>query len=340
MSAFKPFVARAATGQPLSSDEAAEAFGVILEGAATPAQIAAFLMALRMRGETADEIGGAVRAMRSRMVTVKAPADAIDIVGTGGDHSGSYNVSTLAAIIVAAAGVPVAKHGNRAASSLTGSADVLTTLGVKLGLSARGIERCIEEAGIGFMMAPSHHPAMRHVGPVRSELGVRTIFNLLGPLCNPAGVRRMLLGVFDPSYMTPMLDVMMDLGADDVMVVHGHGGLDELSTTGQSTAIRSAGGKTHSTFHINGSDAGLPVAEPEALKGGDPQHNAAALQRVLSGAPGAYRDIGVLNAAAALMIGGKAKSLHDGARLAEKQLDTGAAAKTLSRLVAASQKLQ
>jgi anthranilate phosphoribosyltransferase len=340
MSSFKPYVARAANGEPLSAEEAASAFGAMLEGEATPAQIAAFLMALRMRGETAAEIRGAVLAMRNRMVPVKAPEGSIDIVGTGGDHSGSYNVSTLAAIIVAAAGVPVAKHGNRAASSLTGSADVLTVLGVKLGLSPESVTRCIEESGIGFMMAQSHHPAMRHVGPVRSELGTRTIFNLLGPLCNPASVKLMLLGVFDPRYMEPMLSVMMDLGAHHVSVVHGDGGLDELSTTGPSVTLSAQAGQQAVRNIVAPGDADLATVSLDALKGGDPAHNAAALKRVLQGEPGAYRDIAAYNAGLALLIAGKAQSLAAGVRLAEKQLDNGAAAKTLAKLVETSQKLQ
>jgi anthranilate phosphoribosyltransferase len=333
---FKPFVARVASGVPLSAPEAEASFGALLDGGATPAQIGAFLMALRMRGETVDEIKGAVSAMRNRMVPVIAPADAIDIVGTGGDHSGSYNVSTLAAIITAACGVPVAKHGNSAASSLSGSADVLSELGVKIGLSAEGIAACLKQANIAFMMAKAHHPAMRHVGPVRMEMGTRTIFNLLGPLSNPAQVKRLLLGVFDKSWMRPMAEVLQALGAERVLVVHGADGLDELTTTTKTHCVELKNGSI-TAFDIDPAEAGLPLAQPEDLKGGNPAHNAAALRGVLGGQPGAYRDVALLNAGAALMIADKAKTLREGVAMAASAVDSGRAAKTLELLAKASQ---
>jgi anthranilate phosphoribosyltransferase len=335
MPELKPFIARIVAGETLTAAEAADAFGAMLDGAATPAQLAAFLTALRMRGEGVAEIEGAARAMRARMTRVNAPADAIDIVGTGGDNSGSYNVSTLAAILVAACGVPVAKHGNRAASSASGAADVLGALGVKVGLSPAGVEACIREAGIGFMMAPAHHPAMKHVAPVRGEIGFRTVFNLLGPLSNPAGVRRMLLGVAAPHLMRPMAEALLALGIERAMVVHGSDGLDEATTTGPTEALLIEGGSIAS-MRFGPEDAGLPRAAPESLKGGDPAHNAAALRAVLDGAPGPYRDIAILNAGAALFVAGAA-DLAAGAARAAAAIDDGRAREGLARLVAASQ---
>jgi anthranilate phosphoribosyltransferase len=334
---FKSVIARVASGTPLSFAEAAAAFDQLLEGIATPAQIAAFLIALRMRGETADEISGAVSAMRGKMVRVEAPPGAIDIVGTGGDNSGSYNVSTLAAIIAASCGVVVAKHGNVAASSLSGSADILSALGVKIGLSATGVSSCLTEAGIAFMLAKSHHPAMRHVGPVRSELGTRTIFNLLGPQCNPAGVKRLLVGVFDRRWMQPVAETLGKLGAEHVMVVHGADGLDEISTTGATELVEWTKKGTR-TGIITPEEAGLPRASIADLKGGDAAYNAAALRRVLGGERSAYRDIAVLNAAGGLLVAGKVPDLRSGVETAAAALDSGAAAKTLDRLVASSQK--
>ena len=237
MEAFKPLIAKVATGAALSRQEAATALDSMLSGEVTPSQMGAFLMALRVRGESVEEITGAVSAMREKMLRVNAPADAIDIVGTGGDGSGSLNVSTLASIITAACGVPVAKHGNRAASSRSGAADTLTALGVKIGLAPDAVERCIEEAGIGFMMAPTHHAAMRHVGSTRVELGTRTIFNLLGPLSNPAGVTRQLIGVFSAVWLEPMAEVLRNLGSGRVWITHGLDGLDEITTTGPTKVV-------------------------------------------------------------------------------------------------------
>jgi anthranilate phosphoribosyltransferase len=335
MDAFKPIIAKVATGASLSQAEAASAFNDMLSGEVTPAQMGAFLMALRVRGETVEEITGAVSAMRAKMLRVSAPADAIDIVGTGGDGHGSYNVSTLASLIVAACGVAVAKHGNRAASSKSGSSDVLTALGVRIGLPAEQVAACIRDAGIGFMMAQTHHAAMRHVGAVRSELGARTIFNLLGPLSNPAGVKRQLLGVFSAAWLEPLAQVLRNLGSERVWLVHGADGLDEVTTTGATKVTALEDGQIRS-FEITPEDAGLPRAHLADLKGGDADFNAAALRAVLDGAKNAYRDIAIINAAAALIVAGKAKNLKEGAGLAQNALDSGAARDALAALIAAS----
>jgi anthranilate phosphoribosyltransferase len=335
--AFKPIVARVANGQPLSLVEAEAAFDLLLEGAATPAQIAAFLMALRVRGETVEEIRGAVSAMRAKMLPVEAPSNAIDIVGTGGDNSGSFNVSTLAAIITAACGAPVAKHGNVAATSQSGSADVLSTLGVKIGLSPQGVAACLNEANIAFMLAKTHHPAMRHVGPVRSELGTRTIFNLLGPQCNPAGVKRLLLGVFDRRWLQPIAEALGALGAERVIVVHGADGLDEISTTGPTEIVEWRDGALHRSS-ITPAEVGLRQASLAELKGGDAAFNAAALRRVLAGEQSAYRDIALFNAAGGLIAAGLAADFQEGISRASAAIESGAAAKTLDKLIAASQK--
>lgn len=335
MDDFKPFIAKVATGATLSRDEARDAFDAMLSGEVTNAQAAAFLMALRVRGETTDEIAGAVGAMRGKMLRVAAPADAIDIVGTGGDASGSYNVSTLAAIITAACGVPVAKHGNRAASSRSGAADVLTALGVKVGLEPAATERCIREAGVGFMFAPTHHASMRHVGPVRTELGTRTIFNLLGPLSNPAGVKTQLVGAFSETWLEPMVRVLASLGSRRIWAVHGSDGLDELTTTGPTRVVSLDGGKVES-FSISPEDVGLARARPEDLRGGEPAQNAQALRAVLDGQNTAFRDIAAFNAAAALVVAGKAGDLRDGLSRAVGVIDSGQAKATLAALIASS----
>ena len=332
MEAFKPLLAKVATGSSLSRAEAETAFNDMLSGEVTPAQMGAFLMALRVRGETVDEITGAVAAMRRKMLVVKAPAEAIDIVGTGGDGSGSYNVSTLASLIVAACGVPVAKHGNRAASSKSGASDVLGALGVGIGLTPQKVEACLREANIGFMMAPTHHAATRHVAPARVELGTRTIFNILGPLSNPAGVRRQLVGVFSCAMLEPMAHVLANLGSTRVWLVNGSDGLDEITTTGPTHVASLENGKVTS-FDITPEEAGLPRANPADLRGGDPAHNAAALRAVLDGMRSPYRDIAVFNAAAALLVAGKAKDLREGVALAGAALDDGRARETLRKLV-------
>jgi anthranilate phosphoribosyltransferase len=307
----------------------------MLSGDVTPAQMGGFLMALRVRGEGVEEITGAVAAMRARMLRVNAPADAIDIVGTGGDGSGSYNVSTCASIIVAACGVPVAKHGNRAASSKSGSSDALAALGVRIGLPAEGVERCIAEAGIGFMMAPTHHAAMRHVGSARVELGTRTIFNLLGPLSNPAGVKRQVIGVFSSAWLEPMAKVLRNHGSERVWLCHGGDGLDEITTTAPTEIVELRNGEIR-TFTIEPEDVGLRRAAPAELKGGDPATNAEALRAVLAGARNGYRDIALLNAAAALVVADRAQNLADGVRRAARAVDEGAAAATLAKLAEVS----
>jgi anthranilate phosphoribosyltransferase len=332
MESFKPLIAKVAAGSQLSRADAADAFDAILSGEVTPSQLGGFLMALRVRGETVEEITGAVTAMRAKMLRVVAPPDAIDIVGTGGDGSGSFNVSTLAALIVAACGVPVAKHGNRAASSKSGTADTLAALGVKIGVAPALVERCIREAGIGFMMAPTHHAAMRHVGPTRAELGARTIFNLLGPLANPAGVRRQLIGVFSAAWLLPMAEVLRNLGSERVWITHGADGLDEMSTTGTTKIVELKDGAIRA-FEIAPEDVGLTRVDLAALKGGDAIYNAEALKAVLGGARNAYAEIAMLNAGGALVVAGKARELAEGVAMAGDALASGAAGRVLDRLV-------
>jgi anthranilate phosphoribosyltransferase len=332
---FKALIAKVATGAPLTRDEAANAFDRMMSGEATPSQMGGLLMALRVRGETVDELTGAVTTMRAKMLGVKAPPDAIDIVGTGGDASGSFNISTCAAFIVAGAGVPVAKHGNRALSSRSGAADVLQALGVKIDLAPDQVGRCIREAGIGFMFAPAHHPAMKNVGPTRVELGTRTIFNLLGPLSNPASVKRQMIGTFSKHWIEPMAQVLNNLGSQCVWVVHGSDGLDEITTSGPTSVAALENGEVR-TFEVTPEDAGLARVKPEALRGGDGEQNAKALLDVLKGKPGPYRDVSILNAAAALIVAGKAKDLKEGAALAAKAIDSGEAEGRLDRLIAVS----
>jgi anthranilate phosphoribosyltransferase len=335
MDDFKALIAKVMTGASLSRKEAEAGFETILSGEVTPAQMGAFLAALRVRGESVDEITGAVTAMRAKMLRVEVPADAIDVVGTGGDGSGSYNVSTLAAIIVAACGVPVAKHGNRAASSRSGASDVLTALGVKTGIAPEHVSRCVAEAGIGFMMAPTHHAAMRHVASVRVELGTRTIFNLLGPLSNPAGVRRQLVGVFSAAWLEPLAKVLRNLGSDCVWLVHGSDGLDEITTTGATQIVALENGAIRN-FEITPEEAGLRRVDVGKLKGGDPLYNAEAVRAVLAGEHNAYRDIAILNAAAALIVAGRSTALRQAAERAAQALDSGAAKTVLARLVQVS----
>jgi anthranilate phosphoribosyltransferase len=332
---LKSLIGQVATGAALTREQAADAFASMMSGEATPSQMGALLMALRVRGETVNEITGAVSAMRAKMLRVSAPDDAIDVVGTGGDASGSHNISTCAAFIVAGAGVPVAKHGNRALSSRSGAADVLAALGVKIDLPAEGITRCITEAGIGFMFAPSHHPAMKNVGPTRVELGTRTIFNLLGPLSNPAGVKRQMVGVFSKQWIEPLAHVLKNLGSERAFVVHGSDGLDEITTAG-STAVAALEDGAVRIFEINPEDVGFERVKPEALRGGDAQANAAALKGVLEGEKGPLRDVAALNAAAALVVAGRAGDLQAGVALANKSIDSGEAERRLNRLVVVS----
>jgi anthranilate phosphoribosyltransferase len=332
---LKGLIAKAATGAALTREEAARGFDTMMSGEATPSQMGGLLMALRVRGETVDEITGAVTAMREKMLRVKAPADAIDVVGTGGDASGSYNISTCAAFIVAGAGVPVAKHGNRALSSRSGAADVLGALGVNIELEPDQVGRCITDAGIGFMFAPAHHPAMKNVGPTRVELGTRTIFNLLGPLSNPAGVKRQMVGVFSRQWLEPLALVLKNLGSEAVWVVHGSDGLDEITTSGATYVAALENGAVRS-FEITPEEVGLSRVKPEALRGGDAKANAAALTDVLKGKKGAFRDVAVLNAAAGLVVAGRAKELKQAVALAEKSVDSGEADARLQRLIKVS----
>jgi anthranilate phosphoribosyltransferase len=339
MADMKSFLAKVAAGERLTRADAEGAFDIIMSGEATPSQIGGFLMALRVRGESVDEIAGAVCSMRARMTPVKAPPGAIDIVGTGGDASGTYNISTASAFVVAGAGVPVAKHGNRALSSKSGAADALTALGVKIDISPDKIGECIREAGIGFMFAPAHHAAMRHVGPSRSELGTRTIFNLLGPLCNPASVKRYMLGVFAREWVEPLAAVLGSLGAETAWVVHGtfgeRSGIDEISSTGTTYVAELKGGHVR-PFQLEPIEFGVDPAAPEALLGGDPQANAKALRGVLEGELSPFRDVVIMNAGAALMVSGKAALTADAAKLARASIDSGRALTALTRLVEVS----
>jgi len=335
MTDFKTIIARLAEGRPLDAATARAAFETVMSGEATPAQIAAFLMGLRVRGETVEEITAGAVVIRERALRVTAPVNAIDIVGTGGDGIGTWNISTAVAIVVAAAGVPVAKHGNRKASSLSGTADALQELGVNLDIDPATIARCIEKAGIGFMFAQAHHSAMKHVAPVRGDLGIKTVFNMLGPLSNPALVKRQLLGVFAAQWVEPFAEVLRNLGSDRAWVVHGSDGMDEITTTGPSTVAELKDGAIR-VFEVTPEDAGLPRASMEDLKGGNPAENAAAIRRLFDGEADAYRDIVLLNTAAALIVSGKASNLKEGAGAAARIIDSGAAKATLAKLVAVS----
>jgi anthranilate phosphoribosyltransferase len=324
-----------ADGKTLQVEQAELAFETIMSGNATPAQIGAFLMALRIRGETVDEITAAARIMRAKAHRIHAPRGAIDVVGTGGDASGTLNISTAAALIVAGAGVPVAKHGNRALSSRAGAADVLGALGVNIDADMSLIERSIAEANIGFMMAPRHHSATRHVAGPRVELATRTIFNLLGPLSNPAMVRRLMVGVFAREWVEPLAYVLRNLGAEAAWVVHGHGGLDELTTVGSNWVAELKDGKV-TTFEVTARDAGLDPGTLDQLKGGDAAYNAERLTAVLDGAPSVYRDTALMTAAAALVVAGKAPDLRGGVALGAQSISSGKAKAALARMVAIS----
>jgi anthranilate phosphoribosyltransferase len=329
---IKGLLGKVAGGNALSEAEAGCAFDIIMSGDATPAQIGGFLMALRVRGETVDEITAAARVMRAKALHIAAPDDAIDVVGTGGDASGTLNISTGAAIVVAGCGVPVAKHGNRALSSRSGAADVLAALGVNIDADMGLIEKSIAEAGIGFMMAPRHHSATRHVAGPRVELATRTIFNILGPLSNPAGVKRLLVGVFAADWVAPMAQVLGNLGAEKAWVVHGSDGLDELTTTGPSAVAELKDGKV-TTFEVSPEDAGLPRASADDLKGGDAEFNAAAMRAMLAGEAGPFRDIVCYTAGAALVVADAASDLTAGAAQAAEAIDGGQAAAALQRMV-------
>ena len=330
MNTLKPILARLATGETLAESEAEAAFGIIMAGEATPAQIAGLLMAMRVRGETVAELTGAVRAMRARMSAIEAPPGAIDIVGTGGNSSGSLNISTATALVVAGCGVPVAKHGNRALSSRSGAADALSALGINLDVPLNRLELVLARAGMVFLMAPRHHASMRHAAGPRVELGTRTIFNLLGPLANPARVRRQLTGAYSAAWLRPMAETLLRLGTEAAWVVHGQG-LDEIALSGETQVVALEAGSLRE-FTIAPEDAGLQRAPPEAIRGGEPAENALALTALLGGAPGPYRDIVLLNAAAALVVAGRTRDLRDGAAEAARAIDSGAASAVLGRL--------
>lgn len=332
MNDMKSFIATVAEGTSLTTEEAETAFNILMSGDATPAQIGGFLMSLRVKGETVDEITGAAKAMRAKALFIEAPKNAIDIVGTGGDGTGTYNISTGAALVVAACGVPVAKHGNRALSSKSGAADVLAALGVNNDADFDLVKKSIWEAGIGFLMAPRHHSAMRHVAGARVELATRTIFNLLGPICNPSGVSRQITGVFAKKWVEPIAQTLGQLGSERAWVMHGSDGTDELTTTGPSWVSELKDGKVTS-FEVSPEEAGLPIADPADLKGGDATYNAGAIHVLLDGEPSAYRDVVLFNAAAALIVAGKVDTLKDGAALAAEAIDSGKAKNTLKKLV-------
>ena len=328
---LKPLIALAAE-RALSRAEAQTAFEILFEGAATPAQVGGFLMALRTRGETVDEFAAAASVMRSKCHAVVAPPGAMDMVGTGGDGKGTLNISTATAFVVAGAGVSVAKHGNRNLSSKSGAADALSVLGLNVMVGPEVVERCLVEAGIGFMMAPMHHPAMRHVGPIRAELGTRTIFNILGPLTNPAGVKRQLTGAFSTHLIRPMAETLRALGSERAWLVHGSDGTDELSIAGPSAVAALADGQI-TEFEVHPEEAGLPLHPFSAILGGTPAENGAAFHQLVDGAPGGYRDAVLLNSAAALLVAGKAANLREGAEMAKESIDSGAAKAKLAALV-------
>lgn len=329
---LKAILAEVATGEKLNEKQAEQAFNVLMSGQATPSQMGAFLMGLRLRGETVDEITGAARVMRAKATGIIAPENAVDTCGTGGDGSGTYNISTAAAIVAAAAGATVAKHGNRAASSKSGSADVLMALGVNLDADMALLEKALKNINLCFMMATRHHSAMRHVMPTRVEMGTRTIFNLLGPLANPAKTKRQVLGVFAREWVEPIANVLNRLGSVHAWVVHGHDGLDEISTTGPTFGAEVKNGKV-TTFEISPDDYGIETVTLDVLKGGDADVNAKAILDLLAGQKSAYRDIVLMNAGAALVVTDIASDLADGIQKAADAIDSGKAAETLQGLV-------
>ncbi len=329
---LKPLIARAAEA-PLTRAQAEAAFAAIMDGDATPAQIGGFLMALRTRGETVDEFAAAATVMRAKCIRVHAPEGAMDIVGTGGDGKGTLNISTATAFVVAGAGVTVAKHGNRNLSSKSGAADALTELGINVMVGPQVVERALTEVGIGFMMAPLHHPATRHVAPVRGELGTRTIFNILGPLTNPASVRRQLTGAYSAAVIRPMAETLGALGSDRAWIVHGADGTDEISIAGETQVAEWRDGAV-AEFTLHPEAAGLPVHPFEAILGGTPAENGTALRALLEGAQSAYRDAVLLNAAAALVVAERAADLHEGVAMARESLDSGAAKRKVAALAA------
>ncbi len=329
-------ISRLVEGGSLTTDEAAKVMNEIMEGEVTPAQFGAFVTALRLKGETVEEIAGFVKTMRAKAIPVLTKEPVVDVVGTGGDGMNTFNISTAAAFVVAGAGQKVAKHGNRAASSKSGAADVLEALGVKLDLSADEVKRCIEEVGIGFMFAQAFHPAMKYAGPPRREIGIRTVFNIIGPLTNPAGARTYLLGVADTSLVEKLALVLQSLDCDHALVVHGEDGLDEITTTGKSHVCELKRGKIH-TYTIEPGELGLIKSSLNDLKGGDAAENAVLLKDILSGKKGPQRDIVLLNAAAALVASNRAKSIEEGIKMAIDSIDKGQAMDRLKKLVEYSQ---
>ena len=332
MTQLKALIARVADGHALTESEAGDAFEIVMSGNATPAQMGAFLMALRLRGETVDEIAAAARTMRAKALKVVAPEGAVEAVGTGGDASGSFNISTAASFVLAGCGQKVAKHGNRAFTSKSGAADVLTALGVNIECDLKLVEYAISKAGVGFMMAPRHHSATRHVAGVRVELGTRTIFNLLGPLSNPAGVKRQLVGVFARKWVAPLAHTLGRLGSERAWVVHGSDGLDEITTTGPTHVAEFKDGAVRE-FEVSPEQAGLPLAKAADLKGGTPAENAATMRALLGGAKGPIRNVVLLNAAAVLVIADAAADLREGVAQAASAIDSGKALAALDALV-------
>ena len=326
-------------GQSLTIDEAAAAMNEIMEGEATPAQFGAYVTALRLKGETVEEIAGMARVMREKSLQVVVPGVLVDTAGTGGDRSGSFNISTTAALVAAGAGAKVAKHGNRAMSGATGSADVLEALGVKIDLSPEGVQRCIEDVGFGFMFAQRYHPSMRFAAGPRREIGIRNVFNILGPLTNPAGAKRQLIGVADPAMARRMAEVLGTLGSERALVVHGEDGMDELTVTGPSRIWELKDG-TVTEYQFTPDSVGLPTSDADALAATSADNSAEIVRSVLSGTAGPARDVVLLNAAAALVVAGESDSLSDGVKLAAESIDSGAASRSLDALTALSQQLE
>jgi anthranilate phosphoribosyltransferase len=329
-------IIRVIDGNDLSLDDARDAMREIMDGNATQVQIAGFLVALRAKGETADEIAGCAQAMREHVVRVQPKRkDLVDIVGTGGDGANTFNISTAAALVAASAGAAIAKHGNRAASSTSGSADVLEALGFNLELSPERIERSIDELGFGFLFAQAHHPAMKHAAPVRRELATRTVFNVLGPLTNPAGARALMLGVYAPELTRTIAEALARLGTNRAYVVHGADGIDELSPCGPNLVCEVEDGRVRE-YELDPRELGIERCQPSDLRGGDPQHNASALRGVFAGTDGGHRSAVILNAAGGIAAAGHAENLREGIELARKAIDSGAAAERLDALVAFS----
>ena len=325
-------------GNSLTMEQAADVMKEIMDGEATPAQFGSFVTALRLKGETVEEIAGMARVMRKKSVPVSVSGPLVDTCGTGGDASKTFNISTTAAFVVAGAGLKVAKHGNRGMSSGCGSADVLDALGVKIELGAKEVEKCLEYVGIGFMFAPVFHPAMKYAAPSRREIGIRTVFNILGPMTNPAGAQSQLLGVFEESLVMKMAQVLCLLGCQHALVVHGEDGLDEI-TLGGKTTVCELKGEEISRYYIDPEDFGFPRTGLSSLRGGPPQENADILRRVLRGEKGPYRDIVLVNAAATLVAGDLAKDLEEGVRLASEAIDSGRAMEKLEGLITLSQQI-